>query len=112
MSAKSKKKFMLVFLSGLGILSVGAKIYHLSSSVNEAKVSIALKHKDDAIVDLELVVYAENRESCHGGSLKRQADWRQREADVNLPAPSHDETRHIWHHTDSSTHGYILFKWL
>ena len=86
---------------GLGVLLVGAVIYHFSSPVYEAKASIALKHKDDAIIDLGRVVYAENCGSCHGVVLEGAANWRQRDVDGYLPAPPHDETGHTWHHSDS-----------
>ena len=101
MSDKSKVKLMPVFLSALCILLVGGVIYYLSLLVNKAEESIALKHKDDAIVDLGRVVYAENCASCHGVALEGQANWRQRDADGYLPAPPHDETGHTWHHPDS-----------
>ena len=100
MSDKSKLIAMPLFLSGLGISLFGAMIYHLPSPVNEAEASIVLKHKDDAIVDLGRVVYAENCASCHGVALEGQDDWQQRDADGYLPAPPHDETGHTWHHPD------------
>ena len=70
MSGKSKVKLVPVFLSGLGVLLVGSVIYYLSSPANEAEASIALKHKDAAVVDLGRVVYAENCASCHGVALE------------------------------------------
>ena len=101
MSNKNKVKLVPVFLSALGMLLVGAVIYYFSSPTNEAEASIALKHKDAAVVDLGRVVYAENCASCHGVALEGQANWRQRDADGYLPAPPHDETGHTWHHPDS-----------
>jgi len=101
MSDKSKVKLILVFLSALVILLIGVVIYYLSLPVNKAEASIALKHKDAAIVDLGRVVYAENCASCHGIALEGQANWRQRDTDGYLPAPPHDETGHTWHHPDS-----------
>ena len=92
---------MPVILSGLGILSVGAEIYYLLLPVNDAETNISLRHKDPAVVDLGRVVYAENWASCHGVALEGQAKWRQRDADGYLPAPTHDETGHTWHHPDS-----------
>ena len=92
---------MPVFLSALGMLFVGAVIYYFSFSTNKAEASIALKHKDEAVVDLGRVVYAENCASCHGVALEGQANWRQRDADGYLPAPPHNETGHTWHHPDS-----------
>jgi len=74
MSNKNKVKFVPVFLSALGMLLVGAVIYYFSSPTNEAEASIALKHKDAAVVDLERVVYAENCASCHGVALEGQAN--------------------------------------
>ena len=101
MSNKRNVILMPRFVIGLGILLVGAVIYHFSSPVYEAEASIALKHKDDAIIDLGRVVYAENCGSCHGIALKGAANWRQRDVDGYLPAPPHDETGHTWHHSDS-----------
>ena len=101
MSDKSKVKMILVFLSALVILLIGVVIYSLSLPVNKSEASIALMHKDAAIVDLGRVVYAENCASCHGIALEGQANWRQRDADGYLPAPPHDETGHTWHHPDS-----------
>ena len=101
MSNKPNVILMPRFVIGLGILLVGAVIYHFSSPVYEAEASIALKHKDDAIIDLGRVVYAENCGSCHGVALEGAANWRQRDVDGYLPAPPHDETGHTWHHSDS-----------
>ena len=101
MSNKNKTNLIPVCLSALGVLSVGAVTYYLSSHANEAEANIALKHKDAAFVDLGLVVYADNCASCHGVALGGQANWRQRDADGYLPAPPHDETGHTWHHPDS-----------
>ena len=98
---KSKVKSMQAFLAGLGIFLAVAVIYHLPSPVNEVKASIALKHKDDGIVDIGRAVYAENCASCHGVTLEGQANWRQRDEDGYLPAPPHDITGHTWHHPDS-----------
>ena len=100
MSNKRNVILMPRFVIGLGILLVGAAIYHFSSSVYEAEASIALKHKDDDIIDLGRVVYAENCGSCHGVALEGAANWRQRDVDGYLPAPPHDETGHTWHHSD------------
>ena len=101
MSGKIKVKLVPVFLCGLGILSVGAVIYYLSTPATEAEAGIALKHKDAAVVDLGRAIYAENCASCHGVALEGQANWQQRDADGYLPAPPHDETGHTWHHPDS-----------
>ena len=66
MFGKNRVKLVPVFLSGLGILSVGAIIYYLSTPVTDALAGVALNHKDAAVVDLGRVVYAENCASCHG----------------------------------------------
>ena len=91
---------MSVYISPLGIVLLGAVIYHLSSSANEAHAHISLKHKDTAFVNFRRVVYTENCASCHGVALEGQANWQQRDADGYLPAPPHDETGHTWHHPD------------
>ena len=101
MSNKRNVILMPRFVIGLGILLTGAVIYHFSSPVYEAEASIALKHKDDAIIDLGRVVYAENCGSCHGVALEGAANWRQRDADGYLPAPPHNDAGHTWHHSDS-----------
>ena len=101
MAGNGKVRVMPVILSGLGILLVGALIYYLLSSANEAEANISFKYKDAAVVGLGRVVYAENCASCHGVALEGQAKWRQRDADGYLPAPPHDETGHTWHHPDS-----------
>ena len=101
MSNKRKVILMPRFITGLGILLVGAAIYHFSSPVYEAEASISLKHKDDAIIDLGRVVYVENCGSCHGVALEGAANWQQRDVDGYLPAPPHDETGHTWHHSGS-----------
>ena len=101
MSNKRNVILMPRFVIGMGILLVGAVIYHFSSPVYEAEASIVLKHNDDAIIDLGRVVYAENCGSCHGVALEGGANWRQRDVDGYLPAPPHDETGHTWHHSDS-----------
>ena len=101
MSNKRNVILMPRFVIGLGILLAGAVIYHFSSPVYEAEASIALKYKDDAIIDLGRVLYAENCGSCHGVALEGAANWRQTNVDGYLPAPPHDETGHTWHHSDS-----------
>jgi len=52
MPNKNKVKLVPLFSFALGILLVGAVTYYLSSPANEAEASIALKHKDVAVVDL------------------------------------------------------------
>ena len=101
MSNKNSVNLILVFLSALGVVLVGAVIYYLLSPANEAEANVALKHKDAVVVDLGRAVYAENCVSCHGVALEGQAKWRQRDTDGYLPAPPHDETGHTWHHSDS-----------
>ena len=107
MSDKSKEKLMAVFLSGLGILFIDGVIYHLSLPVNKAKASIALKHKYDAILELGLVGYAENHASYHGVTLKRQSNWRRRDADGYLAASMHDDTWQPWH---SDSYLFLMTK--
>ena len=106
---KNKVKLTPVLLSALGKLLVGAVIYCLSSPVTEAKASFVLKHKDAAVVDLGRVVYAENCTSCNGVALEGQANWRQRDSNVYLPAPPRDETGHTWWHPDS--HLFLMTKY-
>lgn len=55
---------------------------------------------DSSQVALGKQVYAAQCASCHGGNLEGQPNWRERNADGNLPAPPHDETGHTWHHPD------------
>ena len=109
MTNKNTVTLTPVILSALGVLLVGVVIYYISSPTKEVKANIFLKHKDVNVVDLGRVVYTENCDSCRGVALKGQANWRQRDVDVYLPAPPHDETGHTWHHTDS--HLFLMTKY-
>src|SRR3546814_13131437 len=46
-------------------------------------------------------IYAYACAACHGAKLQGQPRWRERLANGRLPAPPHDDTGHIWHHTDA-----------
>ena len=86
MSNKRNVILMPQFVIGLGIMLVGAVIYHFSSPVYEAEASIALKHKDDAIIDLGRL-YMLKTVAHVMVLLSRAANWRQRDVDGYLPAP-------------------------
>ena len=94
MAGNNKLSLETVFLSGFGILAVGAIIYYLSAPDSEATAGIALKHEEAAVVDLGRGAYPKNGEPFHGVALERQADWQQRDANDYLPAPPYSETGH------------------
>jgi len=50
-------------------------------------------------------LYQENCAVCHGANGEGTADWKQRDADGNLPPPPLNGTAHTWHHSVS-----ILFR--
>ncbi|MCL4302075.1 MAG: c-type cytochrome [Anaerolineae bacterium] len=37
---------------------------------------------------------------CHGQNAEGQPNWKQPDANGNMPAPPHDDTGHTWHHAD------------
>src|SRR6516225_7787275 len=45
-------------------------------------------------------VYAQQCASCDGAKLEGQLNWRDRLPNGRLPAPTHDNTGHTWHHSD------------
>lgn len=55
---------------------------------------------DRALLALGKEVYFDSCAACHGASLQGQPNWRNRDAEGNLPAPPHDLTGHTWHHSD------------
>jgi len=57
--------------------------------------------KNAARVKQGEALYAQHCASCHGAKREGQADWRRRKPDGRLPAPSHNETGHTWHHPDA-----------
>lgn len=45
-------------------------------------------------------VYLEHCAVCHGQNAEGQPNWKQPDANGNMPAPPHDDTGHTWHHAD------------
>jgi len=45
-------------------------------------------------------VYLEQCATCHGQNAEGQPNWKQPDANGNLPAPPHDDSGHTWHHAD------------
>lgn len=52
-------------------------------------------------------VYAQACSSCHGASLKGEADWRERLADERMPAMPLDATGVAWRRSDKSLFAII-----
>lgn len=45
-------------------------------------------------------VYLEQCAACHSQNAEGQPNWKQRDANGNMPAPPHDDSGHTWHHAD------------
>lgn len=45
-------------------------------------------------------VYLEYCAACHGQNAEGQPNWKQPDANGNMPAPPHDNSGHSWHHAD------------
>lgn len=45
-------------------------------------------------------IYLEQCAACHGQQAEGQPQWKQPDAQGNMPAPPHDDTGHTWHHAD------------
>lgn len=45
-------------------------------------------------------VYLEQCAACHGQNAEGQPNWKQPDANGNMPAPPHDDSGHTWHHAD------------
>ncbi|MFQ5784938.1 MAG: c-type cytochrome [Alphaproteobacteria bacterium] len=55
---------------------------------------------DPAQVSQDRTIYAEKCASCHGWKLEGEPNCRAKKPDSKLPAPTHDETGHAWHHSN------------
>jgi S-disulfanyl-L-cysteine oxidoreductase SoxD len=107
--APVSNKVLMIGLACAVLVGAGAFTFMAGGADDKAE------HKYDMIDsgDAQLVaqghkVYMKECASCHGKSLKGQANWQQRQPDGLLPAPPHDETGHTWHHPDG--HLFRLVK--
>lgn len=55
---------------------------------------------DPAEVAMGQQVYLEQCAACHGQNAEGQPNWKQPDANGNMPAPPHDDSGHTWHHAD------------
>jgi mono/diheme cytochrome c family protein len=55
---------------------------------------------DAAEVALGRQIYLEQCAVCHGQNAEGQPNWKQPDANGNMPAPPHDDSGHTWHHAD------------
>jgi mono/diheme cytochrome c family protein len=55
---------------------------------------------DSAEVVLGRQIYLEHCAACHGQNAEGQPNWKQPDANGNMPAPPHDDSGHTWHHAD------------
>ena len=55
---------------------------------------------DPAEVAMGQQVYVEQCAACHGQNAEGQPNWKQPDANGNMPAPPHDDSGHTWHHAD------------
>jgi mono/diheme cytochrome c family protein len=74
-------------------------------SINELAGTPTVPISPMPTLDPEMVVrgaaiYAANCAECHGASLEGEANWQQPKPDGSFRAPPHDNTGHIWHHSD------------
>ncbi|MBI1882364.1 MAG: c-type cytochrome [Chloroflexi bacterium] len=66
-----------------------------------ASATIPLLPTLDAVeVTLGRQIYLEQCSVCHGQNAEGQPNWKQPDANGNMPAPPHDDTGHTWHHAD------------
>ncbi len=52
-------------------------------------------------------IYAQHCASCHGANAQGAPDWRERDAQGELPAPPHDAEGHTWRHSDAMLHEMV-----
>jgi mono/diheme cytochrome c family protein len=62
---------------------------------------------DPAEVALGRQLYAEQCAVCHGQKAEGQPNWKQPDANGNMPAPPHDDSGHTWHHADGLLYAII-----
>jgi S-disulfanyl-L-cysteine oxidoreductase SoxD len=99
----ARQKILLVSASltvaGLAITCVGWWLWKTAEPVP------LLRTDDTQLLVRGRSIYVAQCASCHGVNREGQANWRERGADGQLPAPPHDETGHTWHHPDE-----LLFR--
>ena len=85
----------------IGLLLVAIAIgYAAAARWPAPKKQITLAPDNQVVIDKGRAIYARHCASCHGLDLEGQPNWRQRDAEGNLPAPPHDASGHTWHHAD------------
>lgn len=62
---------------------------------------------DPAEVALGWQVYVEQCATCHGQNAEGQPNWKQPDANGNMPGPPHDDSGHTWHHADGLLYDII-----
>ncbi|MDN5789175.1 c-type cytochrome [Pseudorhodobacter sp.] len=80
-----------------GILSLGT-----AAVVGTVAAAVYLLAPGDAAVSRGHVLYDKNCASCHGKNLEGQSDRQSADENGRYPAPAHDGSGHIWHHSDAA----------
>lgn len=100
------QKVLLIGLACAALVGAGAVAFMADGADHKAEHTYDMIDSGDAkLVAQGHKIYMKECASCHGKSLKGQANWQQRQPDGLLPAPPHDETGHTWHHPDG-----LLFR--
>src|SRR5581483_456610 len=64
-----------------------------------------------AQIDTEKRVYETQCASCHGKRAQGAPDWREPDANGEMPAPPHDRVGHTWKHADGMLYRIVRDGW-
>lgn len=79
-------------------------------AASPAGVAVASGPADDR-VDLGRQIYGQYCAACHGAGGEGQPDWREPNAEGELPAPPHGPEGHTWRHSDEALYHMIAKGW-
>jgi len=91
----------ILIVGGLILIACGAAASTETPATRSLTPTLPpLPGLDPADVALGQQVYLAQCAACHGQNAEGQPNWKQPDANGNMPAPPHDDSGHTWHHAD------------
>ncbi|MFH1343418.1 MAG: c-type cytochrome [Pseudomonadota bacterium] len=82
-----------------------------ASQILVAKASDQLPPIDSEHIKAGHAVYEQYCASCHGAHAEGAPNWKERDAQGELPAPPHNAEGHTWRHSDAELYEMISKGW-
>ncbi len=81
------------------------------AAISASAAGDSLPMLDSKQVEAGRATYGQYCASCHGVEGKGAANWREPNAEGDLPPPPHNEEGHTWRHSDADLYEMISKGW-